>query len=137
MLKREIVIQNRIEELTRVNGFIEDICKELDIDGELLMNLQLVMEETLTNVIFYAHPEGCEADIRIQAESDGHELTFIVSDQGIAFDPTQKQDFHVDQNPAERENGGMGIFIVKNIMNEVSYQRVDGHNHLTLRKTIR
>lgn len=137
ILKKELVIQNNTQELKQVNAFIEDICKELDIGGELLMNLQLVMEETLTNIIFYAHPEGCEADIQIVAESDGNELTFVISDQGMAFDPTEKNDFNVDLNPAEREIGGMGIFIVKNIMNKVTYQRVDGHNHLTLKKTIR
>ena len=70
------------------------------------------------------------------AESDGTELTFVLSDQGREFDPTLKEDLDIDVNPAERELGGMGIFIVKNIMNKVTYQRLDGKNLLTMKKKI-
>ena len=61
----------------------------------------------------------------------------MLSDQGREFDPTMKDDADVDSNPAERELGGMGIFIVKNIMNKVTYQRLDGRNLLTMKKDIK
>ena len=70
------------------------------------------------------------------AKSDGKELTFVLSDQGKEFDPTAKEDNNLDVNPAERELGGMGIFIVKNIMNKVTYQRLEGKNLLTMTKGI-
>ena len=135
-MKKEICIKNQISELERVNQFVEEIGEELGLDLELQMNLNLVMEEMVTNVIFYAYPEGKIADIKLIAESDGKELTFVLSDQGMAFDPTAKEDTDLDVNPAERELGGMGIYIVKNIMNQVSYQRLDGKNLLTMKKTI-
>ena len=135
-MKKEIKIKNQVGELEKVNAFIEEIGEELQLDMELLMNLNLVMEEMVSNVIFYAYPEGKIADIELIAESDGKELTFVLSDQGMAFDPTAKEDTDLDVNPAERELGGMGIYIVKNIMNQVSYQRLDGKNLLTMKKTI-
>ena len=103
---------------------------------ELLMNLNLVMEEMVSNVIFYAYPEGKTADIELVAESNGKELTFMLSDQGKEFDPTAKEDADPDVNPMDREIGGMGIFIVKNIMNQVTYQRLEGKNLLTMKKEI-
>jgi serine phosphatase RsbU (regulator of sigma subunit)/anti-sigma regulatory factor (Ser/Thr protein kinase) len=135
-MRKEICIKNQISELVRVNQFVEEIGEELELDMELQMNLNLVMEEMVTNVIFYAYPEGKIADIELIAESDGKELTFVLSDQGKAFDPTAKEDTDLDVNPAERDLGGMGIYIVKNIMNKVSYQRLEGKNLLTMKKTI-
>jgi serine/threonine-protein kinase RsbW len=135
-MRKEMSIKNRVEELERVARFIDEIGEELSLDMELQMNLNLVMEEMVSNIIFYAYPEGVEATIELLAECDGKELTLILSDQGRAFDPTLKENFNMDVNPAERELGGMGIFIVKNIMNQVTYQRLEGRNLLTMKKSI-
>ena len=135
-MRKEMSIKNRVEELERVARFIDEIGEELSLDMELQMNLNLVMEEMVSNIIFYAYPEGVEATIELLAECDGKELTLILSDQGRAFDPTLKENFDMDVNPAERELGGMGIFIVKNIMNQVTYQRLEGRNLLTMKKSI-
>lgn len=135
-MKKEIQIRNQIGELEHVASFVEEIGEELGLSMELQMNLNLVMEEMISNIIFYAYPEGTDATIEVLAESDGKELTFVLSDQGREFDPTLKDDADVDVNPAEREIGGMGIFIVKNIMNKVTYQRLDGKNLLTMKKEI-
>ena len=131
-MRKELRIKNQISELEKVAQFVEEIGEELGLSMELQMNLNLVMEEMVTNVIFYAYPEGEEADIELLAKSDGKELTFVLSDQGKEFDPTAKDDADLDVNPADRELGGMGIFIVKNIMNKVTYQRLEGKNLLTM-----
>ena len=135
-MKKEIRIKNQISELERVNQFIDEIGEELGLDMELQMNLNLVMEEMVSNVIFYAYPEGTPEEIELMAECDGKELTFVLSDKGKEFDPTLKDDADPNINPAERELGGMGIFIVKNIMNQVTYQRLEGKNLLTMKKVI-
>ena len=135
-MRKELKLKNQVGELERVNTFVAEICEELHLDAELQMNLNLVMEEMVSNVIFYAYPQGATADIELLAECDGKELTFVLSDQGVAFDPTQKEDADVDVNPADRELGGMGIYIVKNIMNQVTYQRLKGKNLLTMKKSI-
>ena len=135
-MRKEIQIKNRIDELQHVAAFVEEIGEELGLSMELQLNLNLVMEEMVSNIIFYAYPEGTEATIGLTAESDGKELTFVLSDQGREFDPTMKDDVDIDINPAERDLGGMGIFIVKNIMNQVTYQRLEGRNLLTMKKRI-
>ena len=135
-MRKEICIKNKVSELEKVAQFIEEIGEELGLSMELQMNLNLVMEEMVTNVIFYAYPQDEEADIELLAKSDGKELTFVLSDQGKEFDPTAKEDNDLSVNPAERELGGMGIFIVKNIMNKVTYQRLEGKNLLTMTKVI-
>ena len=135
-MRKEICIKNKISELEKVAQFIEEISEELGLSMELQMNLNLVMEEMVTNVIFYAYPQDEEADIELLAKSDGKELTFVLSDQGKEFDPTAKEDNDLSVNPAERDLGGMGIFIVKNIMNKVTYQRLEGKNLLTMTKGI-
>jgi len=135
-MRKELRIKNQISELEKVAQFVEEIGEELGLSMELQMNLNLVMEEMVTNVIFYAYPEGEVADIELLAKSDGKELTFVLSDQGKEFDPTAKEDTDLDVNPADRDLGGMGIFIVKNIMNKVTYQRLEGKNLLTMTKGI-
>ena len=136
-MKKELKLKNQIGELERVNRFIEEIGDELGLDMELRMNLNLVMEEMVSNVIFYAYPKGVEAEIELVAECDGKELSFVLSDNGKEFDPTLKEDLNLDINPSEREIGGMGIYIVKNIMNEVSYKRLEGKYLLTMKKEIK
>ena len=135
-MKKEIKIKNEVGELERVNQFVEEIGEELGLDMELQMNLNLVMEEMVSNVIFYAYPKGTSADITLKAESDDKELTFVLSDTGIPFDPTAKEDADIEENPMDREQGGMGILIVKNIMNEVTYQRLGDMNQLTMKKKL-
>jgi serine/threonine-protein kinase RsbW len=135
-MRKELKLKNQVDELVRVNQFVEEIGEELGLDLEMQMNLNLVMEEMVSNVIFYAYPEGSNAEIELLAESDGKELTFVLSDQGKEFDPTAKEDADTDINPIDREIGGMGIFIVKNIMNKVTYQRLEGKNLLTMKKEI-
>jgi serine/threonine-protein kinase RsbW len=136
-MKKELKLKNQIGELEKVNKFIEEIGDELGLGMELRMNLNLVMEEMVSNVIFYAYPKGVEAEIELVAECDGKELSFVLSDSGKEFDPTLKEDLNLDINPSEREIGGMGIYIVKNIMNKVSYKRLEGKNLLTMKKEIK
>ena len=135
-MKRELTFKNEEQELTRVTEFMENICDELQLDMHVAMKLQVAIEEMVTNIIFYAYPEGTRADISLTAESEDKELTFVLSDTGKPFDPTAKEDADIETNPMDREQGGMGILIVKNIMNEVSYQRLGDTNQLTMKKKL-
>ena len=135
-MRKEIKLKNQVSELDLMAQFIEETGEELELDMELLMNLNLGLEEMVSNIIFYAYPQGTEGTIELATESDGKELTFFLSDQGREFDPTLKADPDLEINPAERAIGGMGIYIVKNIMDYVSYQRLEGKNLLTMKKGI-
>ena len=135
-MKKEIVINNQIEELERLAVFVEEVAEELGLDPELTMNLNLALEEVVSNVILYAYPREMGEKITIMAQSDSHNLVFTITDKGKEFDPTQVEEADITLSAEDREIGGLGIYIVKNIMNEVTYQRLDGKNILTLKKTI-
>ena len=135
-MKRELKFKNEEKELDRVTEFMESVCDEVQLDMHVAMKLQVAIEEMVTNVIYYAYPEGTSADITLTAESEDKELTFVLSDTGKPFDPTAKEDADIELNPMDREQGGMGILIVKNIMNEVSYQRLGDTNQLTMKKKL-
>ena len=135
-MRKEIKLKNQVGELVHVARFIEEIGEELGLGMELMKDLNLVMEEMVSNIIFYAYPEGSEATIELAAECDGKELTFLLTDNGREFDPTLKDDPDLDVNPAEREIGGMGIYIVRSLMDNVTYQRLGDKNVLTMKKAI-
>ena len=135
-MKRELTFKNEENELNRVAGFMENVCEELQLDTHVAMKLQLAIEEMVVNVISYAYPKGTVSDISLTVEADGRELTLVLSDSGVPFDPTAKDEPDLDVDPMDRQQGGMGILIVKNIMNEVSYQRLGDTNQLTMKKKL-
>ena len=135
-MNKEIVIKNEIAELERVAVFVEEVSQLLSLDSETTMNLNLALEEVVSNVILYAYPQKMGENIIIKASSDDNILVFTITDKGDEFDPTKVEDADITLAAEDREIGGLGIFIVKNIMNEVTYQRLDGKNILTLKKNI-
>ena len=135
-MKKELQICNKIDDLQQVAIFVEEIADELHLSPELTMNFNLVLEEMVTNVIFYAYPEGKVAPILLTAMANDDTISFIITDEGQPFDPTASEDADMSINPADRELGGMGIFICRQIMDDVSYQRINGQNVLTLTKNI-
>ena len=88
-MKKEIKIKNHVEELEKVNQFVEEIGEELGLDMELQMNLNLVLEEMVSNVIFYAYPKGTPEEIELAAESDGKELTFAFRVPRAGIEPAR------------------------------------------------
>ncbi|MDY5772454.1 MAG: ATP-binding protein [Bacteroidaceae bacterium] len=135
-MNKEIIIKNEIAELERVAVFVEEVSQLLSLDSETTMNLNLALEEVVSNVILYAYPQKMGENIIIKASSDDNILVFTITDKGDEFDPTKVEDADITLAAEDREIGGLGIFIVKNIMNEVTYQRLDGKNILTLKKNI-
>lgn len=135
-MEKEIVINNQIEELERLAIFVEEVADVLGLDPETTMNLNLALEEVVSNVILYAYPRAMGEKITIMAQKENNSLVFTITDKGKEFDPTKVEDADVTLSAEDREIGGLGIYIVKNIMNEVTYQRLDGKNILTLKKTI-
>ncbi len=135
-MKKELIINNQIEELERLAIFVEEVSEELGLDPETTMNLNLALEEVVSNVILYAYPREMGEKITIMAQTEKQSLIFTITDKGKEFDPTNVEEADVTLSAEEREIGGLGIFIVKNIMNEVTYQRLDGKNILTLKKNI-
>lgn len=136
-MKKEIQIRNQVDDLQHVAAFVEEIADELQLSPELTMNFNLVLEEMVSNVIFYAYPKENDQPIILTATSDDDSISFIITDEGRAFDPTAREDADMSVNPADRQLGGMGIFITRQIMDDVTYQHIDGCNILTMTKRLK
>ena len=135
-LKRSLILPNNIETIPQLNEFIDAVAEEVALDMSLAMSLNLAIEEAVVNVMEYAYPDGEKGNVEIEVTVDEGWLTFIISDSGIAFDPTSKEDADTTLSAEERPIGGLGIFLVKKLMDTIEYQRTDGKNVLTLRKNI-
>lgn len=132
----ELTLINKIEEIGKLEPFIEQIGERLSLAPDLVFNLNLVLEEAVSNVINYAYPHQEGKEINIQASLMKDNLIFVITDSGVAFDPTLVPEADITLSAEERPIGGLGIFIIKQIMNEVNYQRIDGKNVFTLKKFI-
>ena len=99
-------------------------------------NINLALEEAVTNIINYAYPEGTEGDIELSFSLTGRTLYFTLSDGGKPFDPTSVPPADISAQAADRPIGGLGIHLVRKIMDHVNYFRKDGKNILKMTKNI-
>lgn len=116
--------------------FVETVCDEMGVDMATAMQLNLAIEEAVVNVMNYAYPAGTRGDICLAAHAEGDAITFILSDSGIPFDPTAQKEADTSLSAEERPIGGLGIFLVKQLMDTVTYRRAEGRNILTLTKKL-
>ena len=133
-LQRSITLANDVKDVPQMNDFIADIAKTLQMTKSDTMQVNLALEEVVVNVMNYAYPEGTNGDVNIAATADEHQLTLTITDSGTPFDPTQQSEVDITQPLDERPIGGLGIHLFRNIMDDVSYQRVDDTNRLTITK---
>lgn len=131
-----LALKNNIDEINRLHAFIEEVGETFELPMKVVLNLNLVLEEAVTNVIMYAYPQEQNEHIYLTAKKQDDRLVFVLTDSGIAFDPTQTPDADITLSADERQIGGLGIFLIRKIMNEVKYERIDDKNVLTLEKEL-
>ena len=135
-LTETLVIKNDVHEVTRFSSFMKSVTEKLGIEASLARQLRLAVEEAVVNVIDYAYPIGTEGDITIKMMSDGHTLRFQIIDAGVPFDPTEKEKADITLSAEDRQIGGLGILLVRELMDSINYEREDRKNILTLIKTL-
>ena len=135
-MEKILVLRNEISEINRLALFIEELGGELNLAPDLVFNLNLVLEEAVSNVILYAYPKEEHQEIVLTAKISDKSLIFVLTDSGREFDPTQAPDADITLSAEERPIGGLGIFLIRQIMDKVEYQRIDGKNVLTLGKQL-
>lgn len=135
-MQKTLRIKNDIHELSTMNQFLEEAGEELGLSTAFRMSLNLVMEEAVSNIIFYAYKGDVKDAVDISLVKEGGELIVTLVDHGIAFDPTLRKDPDITLSAEDRPIGGLGIFLIKKIMDEVSYQRVDDRNVFVMKKKI-
>ena len=133
---RTVVLKNCIDEIGRMTSFVEDISQEWNLSMENTFSINLALEEAVTNVIMYAYPKEEEHELTLEAERVDNRLVFRLIDTGKEFDPTLRPDPDLNLPLEERPIGGLGIFLIRNVMQTVEYTREDDRNILTMIKII-
>ena len=137
MTMREITLEAKAENLKKVLSFVDEYLEELNCPLRSQMRLDVVVEELFINIASYAYAPGTgDATIRIEAEQDSRIVRITFIDSGIPYDPLKKPDPDVTLSAEDRKIGGLGIFMAKQIMDEMLYQYEDGKNILTIRKKL-
>ena len=135
--ERHLILHNDIQQIPQLAEFVETVADVAHLDVGLTMSLNLALEEAVSNVIMYAYPKGSDGLVDIEAIVRRDELEFIISDNGTPFDPTAAPEADVSLDVEDRPIGGLGIFLVRNIMDEVKYTRSDdGKNILSMTKKL-
>lgn len=135
-MEKSIILANDISEITRLYEFIEEIGNDFSLSPDIVFNLNLVLEEAVVNVINYAYPKEEHQYIYLSATMKDGSIVLVLTDTGKEFDPTAAPEADISLSADERQIGGLGIFLIRQIMNEVKYERIEGKNVLTLEKKI-
>ena len=131
-----LLLKNDISQVPLLADFINQVCNKFALDQSLSFQLNLVLEEAVVNVIQYAFPKGEEHTFTLDVKKEADTITFILRDDGKPFNPlTQAPDVDINLSAEKRQIGGLGIFLVQQMMDEVDYKRTSkGENVLVMRK---
>ena len=132
---RELVLDAEVDNLERVLGFLEEQLTAADCPMKAQMQLCVAAEEIFVNIASYAYAPGTgKATVRVAIEEEPRRAIVTFLDSGTPFDPLAREDPDVTLSAEERQIGGLGIFMTKKTMDDVSYVYRDGQNVLTLKK---
>ncbi len=131
---KELYIDAIVENLDAVLSFVEESLEESDCPMKLMTQINIAIEEVFVNIAHYAYSQDVGGvNIRVIVDDD---IRIEFEDHGIAYNPLEREDPNIALDAEARAIGGLGIFMVKKMMDEVTYAR-DGHkNILMIRKTI-
>ncbi len=123
------------ENLETVTAFLDEILDEKDCPLKVRLQIDLALEEMYINIANYAYtPKIGEMELRVAFDEAGRELTMVLIDSGIPYDPLAKKDPDVTLSAEKRKIGGLGIYLVKKTMDSMMYERRDGRNIVTMKK---
>lgn len=134
MYEKSISLVNEMDQIPFLQQFIEKVGDDLELEPSLIMKLNLALEEAVSNVILYAYPKVSGKMIMISVNLKGNDLVFTITDTGLPFDPTISENPNIDLSVEDRPIGGLGIFLIKQIMNEITYSRIHDVNVFTMKK---
>ena len=135
-IRRSIVLPNNVQATPRLAAFVEEMCEAVGFSPSDTTMINLAVEEAVVNVMKYAYPSDTKGDVTIEAVSNDVRLKFTIIDSGAPFDPTVQSQVDTTLSAMERPIGGLGIHLVRQIMDSINYERMDNLNVLTLRKKL-
>ena len=134
--ERHLVLHNDIQQIPQLAGFVETIAQEKQLSQSMAMGINLALEEAVSNVILYAYPKETDGLVDVEAILRRDSITFLVVDSGIPFDPTAAPEIDLNVPLESRPIGGLGIHLVRQLMDTVHYERKEEKNYLTMIKKL-
>ena len=134
---KDITVAATLENLEVVQNFVSEELENQGCSMKVMMQIEIAVEEIYVNIVHYAYnPEVGEATIRCEVTDNPMQVIIQFLDSGMPFDPLAKEDADITLSAEERDIGGLGIFMVKQSMDEVNYEYIDGRNVLTIKKVL-
>ena len=142
LLHESITMKNDVSEVDRLGDFVKALSKRLQMTPSKAANLRLAIEEAVVNVMNYAYPQETDGEVTVEADvvaattDEGREtqqLNIRITDQGVAFDPTERKEIDTSLSAEERPIGGLGIYLIRELVDSINYERQEDTNTLTLR----
>lgn len=131
----EVTLEAAEENLDEVLRFVEDALENTGCSLEDQRQIAIAVEEVFINIVSYAYKPGRgDTTLRLDVSQDPAEVTITFIDHGVPFDPLAKEDPDINLPAKQRKVGGLGIFVVKNLMDDVFYEYRNGQNILTMKK---
>lgn len=131
-MKETLNLHNDINEVVQLGEWIETIGEKYEVPTPDVFKLNLALEEAVVNVMNYAYPGQTGMPVTLTMEKGNGIMTFTLEDSGVPFDPTQSSTPDLTLSADERPIGGLGIFLVQEMMTDVSYKYEDSQNILTM-----
>lgn len=134
---KELTIAATVENIGAVTDFVNEQLEALGCPVKARMQINIAIDELFGNIAHYAyHPKIGDATVRVEVIQEPLSVVITFIDQGVPFDPLKKEDPDTGLSAEERDIGGLGIFMVKKSMDEISYVYKDGKNILSIRKQL-
>ena len=133
----ELTIAATLENIETVTDFVNHQLEALDCPMKAQTQIDVAIDELFSNIARYSYnPEVGQATVRVEVVDEPLAVIITFIDNGVPYDPLAEADPDVTLSAEERQFGGLGIYIVKKSMDEISYEYKDGQNILTIKKCI-
>lgn len=133
---KEITLKSDINNIPQVTELVESYLEENEVPPKVMMQFNIAIDELFSNICYYAYEEPGDVKVSIDITDDPKAVELEFRDWGVPYDPLNKEDPDVTLSAEERQIGGLGIFMVKKTMDEMSYSYEDGQNILKLVKNL-
>lgn len=134
---KEITMEASVENIERVTAFVDEQLEALNCPMRAQMQIDIAIDELFGNIAQYAYQPGKgPATVRVEVIKEPLAVVITFMDQGVPYDPLKRADPDITLPLEEREAGGLGVYMVKKSMDEVTYEYQDGKNILRIRKNL-
>lgn len=134
---KKLTVDATVENIEKVTAFVNEQLEQLNCPLKAQMQIDIAIDELFGNIAHYAYnPKTGSATVRVEVLQDPLSVVVTFIDNGKAYDPLAREDPDVALTAEEREIGGLGIYMVKKSMDEISYEYKDGQNILRIKKKI-